>query len=51
MKINPKQGHLFITTAEWDAFQMNVNPNNIWVPKQQENTYLIHPNTKILKST
>lgn len=45
-----KRGQLFTTTAEWDAFQMNVNPHGIWVPKQQENTYLIHPSVRTIKS-
>lgn len=41
-----KPGQLFITTAQWDAFQMIKNPHGIWVPKQ------IHPRImSIIKST
>ncbi len=52
MKSNPKQGHLFTTTAEWEAIHMNVNPHGIWVPKQKEEDDINKPFriTYIIKS-
>ncbi|MFN9957377.1 MAG: hypothetical protein ACK55I_30090 [bacterium] len=50
MKNNPKQGQLFLTITTWDAFHVMKNPHGIWVPKQEENTYLIHPQSRIIKS-
>lgn len=52
MKNNPKQGQLFLTITTWEAFHVMKNPHGIWVPKQkEENTYLIHPHSNIIKST
>lgn len=49
---NIKQGQLFLTVSSWEAFHMFKNPHGIWVPKQEEgNTYLIHPQSRIIKST
>ena len=33
---NIKQGQLFLTITEWNAFHMFKNPYGIWVPKQEE---------------
>ena len=48
---NIKQGQLFLTTSTWDAFHVMKNPHGIWVPKQEENMFLIHPQSRIIKST
>lgn len=51
MKNKPKQGQLFLTITTWEAFHVMKNPHGIWVPKQkEENTYLIHPQSRIIKS-
>ena len=51
MNNKPKQGQLFLTTSAWDAIHVMKNPHNIWVPKQEENAYLIHPQSRLVKST
>ena len=48
---NIKQGQLFLTTSTWEAFHVMKNPHGIWVPKQEENMFLIHPQSRIIKST